>query len=488
MKQKTSLMEHVRQGIIGNNHYIDGPYGKKKLLYADWTASGRLYGPIEEKVTNEFGPFVANTHTESNTTGAFMTKAYREAIQTIKNHVGANEEDIFIASGTGVTGAICKLQRILGLRIPEQAKARKLDFSSRPVVFITHMEHHSNHTSWLECDVDVVVIPPDEHGGVCLENLNSLLNKYHDRPLLIGSFTACSNVTGVSTPYRDMASLMHQYGGYCFVDFAASAPYEEINIHPSRNGEHLDAIFFSPHKFLGGPGTNGILIFNNRLYKNTIPDHPGGGTVEWTNPWGEKRYIKDIEEREDGGTPGFLQMIRTALCIRLKEQMTSELMRERDEILLLRFWSGIKDIPSLHILSPSNQKRIPIISFYLNHVHYNLIVKLLDDRFGIQARGGCSCAGTYGHFLLGINQEKSKSITDELNRGNLKAKPGWVRISLHPTMTIEEIDQIAEAIHEIALNADEWAKDYMYNSSKNEFINKRFSIEQSRAPSFDLPG
>ena len=266
------------------------------------------------------------------------------------------------------------------------------------------------------------------------------LEEYKDRPFKIGSFTACSNVTGVRTPYHELARIMHEYGGVCFIDFAASAPYEEINMHPEDPMEKLDAILFSPHKFLGGPGSSGVLVFDASMYKNEVPDNPGGGTVDWTNRWGKYKYVDDIETREDGGTPGFLQSIKTALCFDLKDQMGIENIKKREEELLEIAFKGLDEIDGLSILADNVRDRLGVISFYIENIHYNLLVQILNDKFGIQTRGGCACAGTYGHFLLEVSYEKSQEITDKINHGDLSEKPGWVRWSLHPTMTNEEVE------------------------------------------------
>jgi selenocysteine lyase/cysteine desulfurase len=302
------------------------------------------------------------------------------------------------------------------------------------------MEHHSNQTSWYETSADVVVIEPGEGLLVDPENLRRTLEEYKDRPFKIGSFTACSNVTGVRTPYYEMAKIMHLHGGVCFIDFAASAPYEEINMHPDDPMEKLDAILFSPHKFLGGPGSSGVLVFDASMYKNEVPDNPGGGTVDWTNRWGKYKYVDDIETREDGGTPGFLQSIKTALCFDLKDQMGIENIRKREEELLELAFKGLDEIEGLNILADNVRDRLGVISFYVENIHYNLLVQILNDKFGIQTRGGCACAGTYGHFLLEVSYEKSQEITDKINHGDLSDKPGWVRWSLHPTMTDSEVE------------------------------------------------
>ena len=417
----SALQEHFdqfRKEIVGIDSSFETPYGKMPLIYADWIASGRLYNPIEDKVKNQFGPMVGNTHSEASETGRTMTIAYHQAHKLIKKHVHANDDDVILTTGFGMTSALAKFQRILGIKLPERLSCYcNLPDEERPVVFLTHMEHHSNQTPWLESLCDVVVMEPDENLYIDPQSLRTEIEKYADRKIKIGSFSACSNVTGIITPYYELAEIMHEYGGYCFVDFAASAPYLDIDMHPPKPEQKLDAIFFSPHKFLGGPGSSGVLIFSKKLYKNRIPDHPGGGTVLWTNPWGEHSYFDDIEIREDGGTPGFLQAIRTALCIQLKDKMNVKKIHDREQELITKAFAGLRAIEGLNILADNDLERIGVFSFYIAGIHHNLIVKLLNDRFGIQVRGGCSCAGTYGHFLLKVDFDTSHRITEKINQG-----------------------------------------------------------------------
>lgn len=468
-----AYFEQFRKHIIGLNQSFVSPYGEQKIIYTDWTASGRLYRPIEEKLQNEFGPFVANTHTETTISGTAMTKAYHKAKQIIKDHVNANDDDVLIVTGNGMTGVVNKFQRILGLKVPENLREyTDIPDAIRPIVFISHMEHHSNQTSWLETMAKVEIVPPDEDGLFSLENLEALLDQYKDSALKICSIVGGSNVTGIQTPYHKVAKLMHEYGGVCFVDFACSAPYVEIDMHPNDKDEQLDAIFFSPHKFLGGPGTSGVLVFNKQLYHNMVPDCPGGGTVSWTNPWGEHKYIDNIEDREDGGTPGFLQTIKAALSIKLKEQMGVQNILEREHELIDIVFKKLSPIPNINILAGQHQKRLGVISFYIDDLHYNLGVKLLNDRFGIQTRGGCSCAGTYGHFLLHVDQQMSRELTDEISIGELVRKPGWIRMSIHPTTTNAEIEYVCDSIIALAKHHTEWSREYEYSRCNNEFIHK----------------
>jgi selenocysteine lyase/cysteine desulfurase len=468
-----SYFEPYRRNTIGYHQPFQTPYGEQKIIYADWTASGRLYGPIEDKMRDVFGPFLGNIHTETNVTGTSMTQAYRQAHQVIKKHVNAGPNDVLLFSGFGMTAAVCKLQRMLGLKIPEQVSMYvKLPREQRPVVFVTHMEHHSNQTSWYETLADVCVVKPTSDGFVDIDDLKALLKEHASRTLKIGSFTACSNVTGIRTPYHALAKIMHEHGGLAFVDFAASAPYMPINMHPADPAEKLDAIVFSPHKFLGGPGGSGVMVFDSNLYHLKSPEQPGGGTVLWTNPWGEYSYKPEIEEREDGGTPGFLQAIRAALAIELKEQMGTEQMLLREEQLVRKLLTEMRTIPGLAILADSVEDRLGIISFYFQKIHYNLIVKLLNDRYGIQVRGGYSCAGTYGHYLLHVDHYTSKRITDKINEGDLSTKPGWVRLSVHPTTTDQEVEFILNALRETGEHAASWAQDYNYDTHTNEYQHK----------------
>ena len=469
-----------RKGVVGSNQVFKTPYGRKKIIYADWTASGRLYEPLEKKISAEFGPLVGNTHTESTVTGTTMTSAYHAAREIIKKHFGANQKDILIATGSGMTGAVNKLQRILGFRLPEKlSPAFKISEESRPVVFITHMEHHSNQTSWLETIADVVLIHPDSKGLVDLHHLENMLKTYAHRKIKIAAITSCSNVSGIKTPYHQIAKIMHGSHGLCFVDCAASAPYFKINMHPKDEAEKLDAIYFSPHKFLGGPGSTGILIFNPALYNLHVPDHPGGGTVAWTNPWAGRRYHADIEAREDGGTPPFLQTIRAALAIRLKEEMGLKKIEAREKEIVQLVFKELEKISNLHILAGKIKNRLAVFSFIIDGLHYNLATKILNDRYGIQTRGGCACAGTYGHYLFNIDEKFSKKITDKIDEGDLSTKPGFIRFSIHPVMASREILFITHAIKELASNFKKWQSDYRYNSKTNEFRHKNFKDQKN---------
>ena len=496
--------QQFRKKIIGIDTHFETPYGNKQMLYADWTASGRAYAPIEERIQHEIMPLLANTHTETTVTGTAMTRAYEQAKHIVKQHVHAGPDDVLIFAGSGMTGAVNKLQRLLGLRLPERimdyVKAGRLpsadelknskvrihslfsnyldiDPELKPIVFVSHMEHHSNQTSWLETIADVEIIPNDENGNINLAELEQLLKQYTKRKNKIAAITGCSNVTGIQTPYHKVAQLVHQYNGLCFVDFACSAPYVSIDMHPQMERGHLDAIFFSPHKFLGGQGTPGVLIFNKNLYHNIIPDQPGGGTVTYTNPWKYHEYITDIEQREDGGTPPFLQGIKAALAVKLKEEMGVENILKREEEILKIIFNRLPKVPDIEIMEGQNQHRLGVISFLIKGTHFNLVVKLLNDRYGIQTRGGCACAGTYGHMLLRVDELHSNEILNEIHKGDLSCKPGWVRMSVHPVMTNEEITYMLDAIEQVAIHYTEWKNDYIYEPDTNEYHHQSFKDE-----------
>jgi selenocysteine lyase/cysteine desulfurase len=468
-----------RENTIGRGQMFSFPSGENEIIYADWTASARGYRPIESCLQNDVMPFFANTHTQTTITGALMTKAYEEAKVIVKEHVHANNDDILIFCGSGMTSAVNKLQRLMGIRVPERwveytlnGRTPDIDEALRPVVFVTSMEHHSNHVSWLETIATVEIIAQTEDGTVDLRHFESLLSEYQSRKNKIAAVTACSNVTGIQTPYHEIAKLIHAHGGLCFVDFASAAPYVHMDMHPEEADASLDAVYFSMHKFLGGPGTPGVLIFNRKIYGNAVPDHPGGGTILYSNPWGVRKYVADIESREDGGTPPVWPGIKAAMCIRLKEEMGVKNILRREEELLKIAFGRLSEMANVTVLQCNARKRLGIISFMVKSAHYNLIVRLLNDRYGIQTRGGCSCAGTYGHHLLNVDQAWSHKIWSAIDSGDLSSKPGWIRVSLHPTMTDREIEFIMDAIELTSSNFREWMANYHYDSSSNEYAIK----------------
>jgi selenocysteine lyase/cysteine desulfurase len=467
-----AFWRYVRANIVGGDVGIQTPFGVRRLTYCDYTASGRLVEFIEEYLKQTLRLY-GNTHTEDDATGCNTTRSLHQAEQTIKRLVGAGRQYRIIEAGSGATGAIHRLQEILGIYIPPAAKELFADIlngwlgrkrfaeleahllAHRPVVFVGPYEHHSNEISWRECFAEVVEIGLTEEGRFDLADLKAKVSdpRFEGR-MKIGSFSAASNVTGLITPVYSVARIMHEHGALAFFDFAAAAPYMKINVHKDSKS-YFDGIFFSPHKFLGGPGSSGILIIHERIYhKNLPPSMAGGGTVEFVNAYMQE-YNPDIEAREKAGTPGIPQILKASLAMELKERMGCERIEKREKQLLQAALAHLQACPDIELIAPMDpEHNLPIISFNIraqgSYLHPRFVVKLLNDLFGIQARAGCSCAGPYGHRLLHISDEASDRYSRLISKGNLGLKPGWARLSLHFLMNDEELEFTCRAIRFIS--------------------------------------
>jgi selenocysteine lyase/cysteine desulfurase len=447
------LLSRIRQSVIGDDQVMWGPFGPRRVTYADYTASGRSLGFIERFIHDEVLPRYANTHTESSGTGLQTTRLREDARQIIHDAVGGDDGTVVIFTGSGSTGAIDKMIHILGIRIPASlddryALSAHIPADQRPVVFIGPFEHHSNELPWRESIADVVVIHEDHNGHIDTACLEAELVRYRDRPLKIGSFSAASNVTGIVTDTAAISDLLHRHGALSFWDFAAAAPYVEV----SMAGK--DAVFISPHKFVGGPGTPGVLVVRRDLLRNRVPTVPGGGTVDYVNPT-EHHYITDPAHREEGGTPAIVDSIRAGLVFQLKQAVGVEVIRAREEHFLRRAIESWRTNPNIEILGNMDAERLSIVSFVVRrpggrYLHHNFVVALLNDLFGIQSRGGCSCAGPYGHRLLGIDIERSHRFEQEIVAGCEGIKPGWVRISFAYFISEAVFEYILEAVHLVA--------------------------------------
>lgn len=457
------LIATIRESVIGRDEVVDGPFGPRKVTYADYTASGRSLTFIEDYIREAVMPLYANTHTESSGTGLQTTRFREEAREIIRRCVGATDEHAVLFCGSGMTAAIDKMISVLGIRIPCNLEDRyqlteHIPPQERPVVFIGPYEHHSNELPWRESIADVVTIPEDADGHIDLEFLERELERNSTRELKIGSFSAASNVTGIISDVKAISILLHRYGALSFWDFAAAAPYVDIAMSPPATGPdaHLaykDAIYLSPHKFIGGPGTPGVLVARKELFSNRVPAVPGGGTVAYVNPV-DHRYLTDIEHREEGGTPAIVESIRAGMVFQLKEAVGAAAIKEREEDMTGRAISSWSANPNIEILGNPDADRLSIVSFVVRYgdryLHHNFVVALLNDLFGIQSRGGCSCAGPYGHRLLGIDLEKSHEFEREITRGCEGIKPGWVRVNFNYFISDQVRDFVLDAVHFVA--------------------------------------
>ncbi|WP_323846811.1 aminotransferase class V-fold PLP-dependent enzyme [Microbulbifer magnicolonia] len=460
-----ALIKSIRESVIGDMQPIETPFGRKLLVYADYTASGRALGFIEDLIREQVLPYYANTHTETSYTGAQTTALREQARDEIRRAVNAGPDDRVIFCGAGATAAVHKLIDILNLRLPADLNQRyrlleQIPPHERPVVFIGPYEHHSNELPWRESIAELVCIPLDEDGMLDMRALETQLRAHAERPLKIGSFSAASNVTGIKTDVDAVARLLHRHGALSFWDYAAAAPYVAIDMTGEQTADgdsRKDAVFISPHKFIGGPGTPGILVVKQQLLNNTVPAVPGGGTVLYVTPE-DHRYLTNAERSEEGGTPAIVESIRAGLVFKLQQQVGTEEIERREADFVRRALARWSECKNIEILGPSiNNKNAPRLSITSlrfkwrgDDLHYGFVVALLNDLFGIQARGGCSCAGPYGHALLGMDMDYSRALEAQLLEGFMVLRPGWVRLNFNYFIDEETFEYLVRAVELVA--------------------------------------
>lgn len=485
--QQTPLLRTIRESVIGDDQVMSGPFGPRRVTYADYTASGRALSFIEDVIRQAVLPRYANTHTESSGTGLQTTRLREDARRIIARAVGADDADAVIFTGSGSTAAINKLVGILGLRIPSMLEdtyglRAHIPRASRPVVFIGPYEHHSNELPWRESIADVVHIREDVDGHIDLAHLTDELQRHADRPLRIGSFSAASNVTGIVTDAAAVAELLHAHGALSFWDFAAAGPYIGIDMHPTgRPQAAMDAVFLSPHKFVGGPGTPGVLVMRRDLARNRVPDAPGGGTVAYVNAV-EHSYLTDVVHREEGGTPAIVEAVRAGLVFQLKEAVGLDVIRAQEDAYLRFAVEAWTQVDGIEILGNLDADRLSIVSFVVRrpggtYLHHNYVVALLNDLFGIQSRGGCSCAGPYGHRLLGIDLRTSHELEHEISAGCEGIKPGWVRVNFNYFVSETVVHYIVQAVTLVAQEGWKLLPQYRFDLASGRWTHRDGATE-----------
>ncbi|HEX7622659.1 MAG TPA: aminotransferase class V-fold PLP-dependent enzyme [Anaeromyxobacteraceae bacterium] len=463
----------VRRSEVGAGTLIASPFGPRRMLYADLTASGRALSFVEARIARLL-PLYANVHSANSTAGRATTALREDARRAVARGVGASPDDVVLFVGSGATAAVNKLVGLLGLRIPEPLEreyglSRAIPRERRPVVLAGPYEHHSNELPWLESIAEVIEIGLREDGTLDLDDLRGKAAAFRDRPVRIGAISAASNVTGVLTDVRAVCRILHAEGALACIDYAAAGPYVSIDMHPADPAERIDAVFLSTHKFMGGPGASGVLVARSSLFQSRVPERPGGGTVDYVGPayaaapcaavcdapaGRDQRlrvdYAPRLADREEGGTPNILGDVRAGLAFELRALLDPSRILPHEVRLAESALARLSAHPRLKVLGPLQGPRLPILSFDVEGLHHELVSTLLDQLFGIQGRAGCSCAGPYGHRLLGIDPAHSERYRRLIHAGLLGAKPGWVRVSIPYYASPADVSYLLAAVEFVA--------------------------------------
>jgi selenocysteine lyase/cysteine desulfurase len=463
---RSDLTAYLSEGLIGEGVRIPGINGPQTLIYADYVASGRALQPVEDFVLNEVLPYYANSHTEASFCGQCMTQLRQSSRQTIAQLCGADSRHAVVFTGSGATAGLNRLVHLFGVN---QLQANQ----QAPLVLIGPYEHHSNILPWRESGAQVVELQEAAQGGPDLAQLGELLKANAGR-LIVGSFSAASNVTGIKTDVTAVTKLLKSHGALSVWDYAGGAPYMNINMAAGTAAE-IDAVVVSPHKFIGGPGASGVMIVRTAAVTATTPTIPGGGTVTFVSPWNH-HYSKSIVAREEAGTPNVVGDIRAALCFIVKAAIGQDHLDRRLEQLRQRALAVWSNNPNLTLLgNPNAHDRLPIFSFQIHDrgvpIHQQLITRMLSDVYGIQARGGCACAGPYAHRLLDIDHASSDELKEAILQGEEMQKPGWTRLTFSVLMSDAKADRIIEAVDQLANNPGQYNDAYQVDE-----LTARFSL------------
>ncbi len=451
------LLALIRQSLIGEGQHVPTCFGPKPLVYADYTASGRALSFVEDIIRERVLPYYANTHSETSYTGAHTSALREQSRDIIRTAINGSDDDAIIFCGSGATAAINKLLDLLNLTIPRDLDERyglgeSIPESQRPVVILGPYEHHSNELPWRESIARIEVVRLNTQGLLDMADLEERLQRHRDAPGLLASFSAASNVTGIKTDITQVTDLVHEYGGLCFWDYAAAAPYSAIDMNPEHSAAP-DAVFISPHKFVGGPGSPGILVVKKHAVHNSVPAIPGGGTVSYVTPE-HHRYLSNHEHREEGGTPAIVESIRAGLAFKLQQDVGTKRIENLEREFVQRAMQRWGDNENIDILGSLDADRLSILSLRIKRgeldLHYGFVVALLNDLFGIQARGGCSCAGPYGHHLLDMDMEQSRAIERQIEAGHMILRPGWARLNFNYFIDQDTFEYLLAAVELIA--------------------------------------